>query len=468
MKNFLLQKMGVGYKARYVLLYKNVIDADDVEYAPFTSYVSWLEYTKGYAEHTIEQYSGHVARFLDFVYEAVKFEDRNNDFQVLISSYKSYLLFGKSSEDTLAANVAYQLGRSRAASVESITMGIENAISGFIDFQTVKSSSIDGDNLFLKYYLTERVRTHKEIKNIRDKDWLAGTIRKSLSAARKTHGKKLFSGASRKSNRNIKVKKLYKTKAYPLESVVDLLNHNPKRQTTSHTRNQCIHSLLSASGMRTSECLQLRIKDIDFTNFKIYIRSPYEDVISGITEEEFACLSWKGRATEETFLIEPFATRFWVLLKKYIAEAYNSSVNHDFIFQKNNGRPFFTTDRASRIKTFKRIAKESGLDTTDGISPHSLRHMYGTYVLNYLPIDGGHGQIKYGLPLPFVKILMGHQSIESTERYAVRDSKVADFYLKVANTFIKQKSIDMAQLKRRFYDTQIEGLKALRKSIDDV
>lgn len=460
--------MGVGYKARYVLLYKNVIDADDVEYAPFTSYVSWLEHTKGYAEHTIEQYSGHVARFLDFVYEAVKFEDRNNDFQVLISSYKSYLLFGKSSEDTLAVNVAYQLGRSRAASVESITMGIENAISGFIDFQTVKSSSIDGDNLFLKYYLTERVRTHKEIKNIRDKDWLAGTIRKNLSAARKTHGKKLFPGASRKSNRNIKVNKSYKTKAYPLESVVDLLNHNPKRQTTSHTRNQCIHSLLSASGMRTSECLQLRIKDIDFTNFKIYIRSPFEDVISGITEEEFAFLSWKGRATEETFLIEPFATRFWVLLKKYIAEAYNSSVNHDFIFQKSNGRPFFTTDRASRIKTFKRIAKESGLDTTDGISPHSLRHMYGTYVLNYLPIDGGHGQIKYGLPLSFVKILMGHQSIESTERYAVRDSKVADFYLKVANNFIKQKSIDMAQLKRRFYDTQIEGLKALRKSIDDV
>ena len=86
MKNFLLQKMGVGYKARYVLLYKNMTDVDDVEYAPFTSYVNWLEHTKGYAEHTIEQYSGHVARFLDFLYEAVKIEDRNNDFQLLIAS----------------------------------------------------------------------------------------------------------------------------------------------------------------------------------------------------------------------------------------------------------------------------------------------------------------------------------------------------------------------------------------------
>ncbi len=468
MKNFLLQKMGVGYKARYVLLYKNVADVDDVEYAPFTNYVNWLEHTKGYAEHTIEQYSGHVARFLDFVYEAVKVEDRNNDFQVLIASYKSYLLFGKSSENTLAANVAHQLDRNRSASVESITMGIENAISGFIDFQTVKSSAIDSDNLFLKYYLTERVRTHKEINNIRDKDWLAGTIRQSLSAARKTQGKKLFSGASRKSNRNIKANKSYRTKAYPLESVVDLLNHKPKRKTTSHTRNQCIHSLLAASGMRTSECLQIRTKDIDFANFKIYIRSPFENALSGITEEEFTSLSWKGRATEETFLIEPFATRFWVLLKKYMAEAYNSSVNHDFIFQKSDGRPFFSSDRASRIKTFKRIAKESGLKITEGIAPHSLRHMYGTYVLNYLPIDDGHGHIKYGLPLPFVKLLMGHQSIASTERYAVKDSKVADFYLKVANNFIKQKSIDMAQLKRRFYDTQIEGLKALRERIDDV
>ena len=70
--------------------------------------------------------------------------------------------------------------------------------------------------------------------------------------------------------------------------------------------------------------------------------------------------------------------------------------------------------------------------------------------------------------MAFVKLLMGHQSISSTERYAIKDSKVADFYLKIANNFIKQKSIDMAQLKRRFYDTQIEGLKALRERIDDV
>lgn len=460
--------MGVGYKARYVLLYKNMTDVDDVEYAPFTSYVNWLEHTKGYAEHTIEQYSGHVARFLDFLYEAVKIEDRNNDFQLLIASYKSYLLFGKSSEDKLATKVAYQLGRNHAASVESITLGIENAISSFIDFQTVKSSAVDSDNLFLKYYLTERVRTPKELNNIREKDWLAGTIRRSLSAARKTLGKKLFPGAARKSNRNTKADKPYKTKAYPLESVIDLLHNKPKRKTTSHTRNQCIYSLLAASGMRTSECLQLRTKDIDFNNFKIFIRSPFEDVLPGITEEEFTYLSWKGRATEETFLIEPFATRFWTLLKKYMAEVYNSSVNHDFIFQKHDGRPLFTGDRASRIKTFKHNAKKSGLKDTKGISPHSLRHMYGTYVLNYLPIDAGQGQMRYGLSMAFVKLLMGHQSISSTERYAIKDSKVADFYLKIANNFIKQKSIDMAQLKRRFYDTQIEGLKALRERIDDV
>ena len=49
---------------------------------------------------------------------------------------------------------------------------------------------------------------------------------------------------------------------------------------------------------------------------------------------------------------------------------------------------------------------------------HSLRHLYGTYMLNDYPIAPEQG--RFGLPLTDVQMLMGHKSIRSTEKYARR------------------------------------------------
>ncbi len=52
-------------------------------------------------------------------------------------------------------------------------------------------------------------------------------------------------------------------------------------------------------------------------------------------------------------------------------------------------------------------------------SPHSLRHMYGVYLLNYIPINAEANE--YGLPLIDVCHFMGHKNLESTKVYARRD-----------------------------------------------
>lgn len=46
-------------------------------------------------------------------------------------------------------------------------------------------------------------------------------------------------------------------------------------------------------------------------------------------------------------------------------------------------------------------------------SPHSLRHMYISYLVNYFPCQNGN----YGLPIHKVQKIVGHTNLKSTEVY---------------------------------------------------
>jgi site-specific recombinase XerD len=163
-------------------------------------------------------------------------------------------------------------------------------------------------------------------------------------------------------------------------------------------------------------------------------------------------------------MIEPFASIFWSYLEKYLTFEYNSSVNHDFVFQQSNGRPFFASDRSSRDKTFKNYAKRSGISDPLGISPHSLRHMYGTYTLNYMPVPG---QSTPGLPITYVKILMGHSKITSTMKYAKHDTDMIEALIQHANQYVTQRGEDsLKTIRQSFYIRQLEILEAEANRIE--
>lgn len=220
-----------------------------------------------------------------------------------------------------------------------------------------------------------------------------------------------------------------------------------------------LYSLLAATGMRTHEALQLRfidiITEIDGST-SIELHSPFSRPTPGLTPNESAKLAWKGRETHRTFMIEPFASIFWENLKNYLELEYNQSVNHDFIFQLDNGRPFFTSDRKNRNTTFKRYATKSGVKETKSIRIHSLRHMYGTYILNYMPVPGNRIP---GLPLVYVQRLMGHASSSSTMRYAKQDEDILDAYLEHANKYVMgQGEASLEETRVNFHSRQIEML----------
>lgn len=464
MKNFILVEAPVIRKETHLLLHLSpAIKDEDRELASFSHYSRWLT-RRGYSTNTIKKYSENVANFLDFLFEASKsnaLQAENLDFNDVVYSYESFMLFGQESSNPLANELAQKLGKKNKTSPISLSQNIQASIQWFIEI-TLLSRAKEGhfDPFFGLFFERKTVtRSNLEKSKIKEKSWLAGTIRNSLSHLAQTARREaLFPGLKRKNKRANPGN--HKVQPFPIEFAVPLVRSKKPPKSTKFHRDMALYSLLAATGMRTHEALQLRFIDIisdEDGNARIELHSPFGRPTPGLTETEYRLLAWKGRDTTRTFMIEPFASIFWEHLKQYLELEYNQSVNHDFVFQKDNGRPFFVSDRKNRSKTFKDYAKKAGIQDVTSIRIHSLRHMYGTYILNYMPVPGNRTP---GLPLVYVQRLLGHASSSSTQRYSQHDEDVLDAYIEHANMYVTGRGEEsLAASRTRFHQRQIEIIK---------
>lgn len=459
MKNFILVRAPLTSEASYLLLHLDPGVPDEArEFKPFTNFAIWLT-QRGYAVNTELLYSEHVGRFIDYVYEASQTHfpaDIDVTIETIVHSYPSYLLFGKGASNPIGRQLAHSLGKDRLTSQNSIAQTIESSIRWFLQVAESKNK-IAPDQLFSPFYSNRaEYRSQYEISAHKANSWLAAVIRDSLNTVLPKRKKdKLFPQVGRRDRKNDK--QPFKTVAFPIENAVNLVRQPKPAKSKTFYRDMAFYALLGATGARTSEALQVRIPDLDDDKFAVFLRDPFSRKAPGITEEEYKLLSWKGRETEVTFMIEPFAGIFWENLEKYLSLEYNSSVDHDFLFQDASGRPFFASDRSSRDKTFKKYATRAGVLDVTGVSPHSLRHMYGTYTLNYMPVPG---QSIPGLPLTYVKILMGHASATSTTKYAKHDTDIIEAYIQHANQYVTQRGdASFETIREEFYTRQLDALK---------
>lgn len=139
-----------------------------------------------------------------------------------------------------------------------------------------------------------------------------------------------------------------------------------------------------------------------------------------------------------TLLIEPFASKFFESLKAYLDRERIAHDRHQFLFQylsgEDRGKPFFLSTAASRLEQFHKACRGIGVQLPPGTAGHSLRHMYGTYLLNYFPRANGD----YGLPAPMVQQLMGHATLKSTLKYARYDQDLLKLEIQNANQVLFQ------------------------------
>ena len=163
-----------------------------------------------------------------------------------------------------------------------------------------------------------------------------------------------------------------------IEEVDDLLDI--KLITAFDYRNKAMLELMYSSGLRVSELVELKLKDVDLENG--YVK----------------CFG-KGRKER----IVPIGEVAIIYLKKYIDE-YRDSMKKGYytenIFLNNHGKKI---SRQGFFLIIKNIAESKNINKN--ITPHVLRHSFATHLLNN------------GSDLRTIQEMLGHASITTTQIY---------------------------------------------------
>jgi len=161
-------------------------------------------------------------------------------------------------------------------------------------------------------------------------------------------------------------------------------------------RNKALLELLYATGIRVSECVNIKMNDIDFDLCTILV---------------------KGKGKKERYV--PFGSYAEEAINQYIRQSRSiltqkNSHEHSFLFVNARGGPL--TARGVRHILDQVIKKAS---FSGKIHPHMLRHTFATHMLNN------------GADLRGVQELLGHSHLSSTQIYThVTKEHLRKTYLK--------------------------------------
>jgi integrase/recombinase XerD len=158
----------------------------------------------------------------------------------------------------------------------------------------------------------------------------------------------------------------------------EILSTNEVQQVIKKTKNikhKTLLIVIYGAGLRVSEAVRLKIRDIDSDRMTLHIRN---------------CKNRKDR---------------YVILSKVVYQAlrtyWKSCRFKDYIFPGQQPDQPITTTTAAVI--YKQAKKRAGIQKSGGI--HALRHAFATHML------------EAGVDLFVIKSLLGHSSIQSTARY---------------------------------------------------
>lgn len=162
----------------------------------------------------------------------------------------------------------------------------------------------------------------------------------------------------------------------------DRLISQPDRRTSTGARDAAILELLYSSGIRASELCLLKIVDVDDDAIRVFGKGSKERLVP------------IGRQAIE-------AIDYYLIHHRCQCEG-----DEEILFLSKWNKPL---DRNTLWQIVKRHATAAGIEKN--ISPHTLRHSFATHLLDN------------GADLRIIQEMLGHSSINSTERYAHVSSK---------------------------------------------
>lgn len=186
-----------------------------------------------------------------------------------------------------------------------------------------------------------------------------------------------------------KIDKPRKEKRLPISLTseeIDALFLAPNLLTDKGIRDRAILEMLYATGLRVSELLNLKMKDIDFLSRFIKVH---------------------GKGNKER--IVPYSEFSSIYLDKYLSgprKRFAKLTSSKYLFLNKKGEPL---TRIYLFKALKEYAKIANIDHL--VSPHLLRHSFATHLL------------ENGASLRSVQELLGHSKISTTQIYTEVSSK---------------------------------------------
>lgn len=167
---------------------------------------------------------------------------------------------------------------------------------------------------------------------------------------------------------------------------VDELLETPDISKDNGMRDRAMLELMYATGLRVSELLSLRFRNLNMQNGLITVYG-------------------KGNK-QRSVPVSSFALEF---LRKYIdgpRKRVKGSKDTDIIFLNRDGKALSRTYFFMQVK---RYAEEKGIDSS--VSPHTLRHCFATHLL------------ENGASLRAVQEMLGHSNIATTQIYTEVSTK---------------------------------------------
>jgi len=145
-------------------------------------------------------------------------------------------------------------------------------------------------------------------------------------------------------------------------------------EVTNNLKHKTIIGTLYSCGLRRSELINLKIKDIDSKRMLVHIKGA------------------KGKKDRYVQLAESLL----ILLREY----YKMYRPNEWLIPGQTGGQYSPT---SVLNIVKSAAKKAGI--TKRVTPHMLRHSFATH------------HLEQGTDLRYIQVWLGHESSKTTERY---------------------------------------------------
>ena len=179
-----------------------------------------------------------------------------------------------------------------------------------------------------------------------------------------------------------------------MHSIFSTADHLPIiiRRPFYHMVYPVLIRLLYSCGLRLSEALNLRIRDIDMESATLYI----------------------DKSKKSKSRVVAMSASMNKVLRKYIGNRYGDTIcTERYVFEAPDGGRY---NRGSARNGIMRVFKDAGLPhLTSGRHPrvHDLRHHFSVKAMEKMQESG----MDLYCTLPLLSVYLGHKGIRETERY---------------------------------------------------